>query len=109
MFSFIWQLTVLSESVNAWSGVGAALVTSCAFVNPVKQWWMSRKHDPEETKPLLLDTELPKVKTVDVDGSSMSTPRTERKLGDLRLDEDDHDPVDVDDSPITPAHGSSEK
>jgi drug/metabolite transporter (DMT)-like permease len=107
VFSFIWQLTVLSESVNAWSGLGAALVTSCAFVNPVKQWWMSRKRDPEETKPLLLDTELPKVKTVDTGRSIASTPLHESKSGDENLDrfyqgasEDEGGQAEVDDAPL---------
>jgi hypothetical protein len=41
--SFIWQVTLLNEPVTVWSAVGALLVTSCAFVNPVKHWRAMRE------------------------------------------------------------------
>ena len=45
VFSFVWQVLLLSEPLNTWSIIGAVLVTSCAFVNPVKQWHASRQPD----------------------------------------------------------------
>lgn len=34
---------LLSEPLNKWSLIGATLVTSCAFVNPLKQWYASTR------------------------------------------------------------------
>ena len=42
VFSFIFQVSLLHESFNTYTIVGAAMVTSCAFVNPLKQWRAAR-------------------------------------------------------------------
>lgn len=53
VLSYIWQVVILHESVDAFSIIGATLVSLCLILIGFKKWWYVRKARIEYEKSLL--------------------------------------------------------